>query len=362
MNTIPRFVKLAAGLLSFIVFLVGFWHSHLGLKEMRPFDSEYGSLIIATIILLLVLISYYIALNGKKLAILFYIIGGLLFFIFNLNYFYPSYLGRKLINEEADFIKEKLDTEKNYLNSISVPPANEYVSKLNNLWEIKNNILTEISDRGGFGTHATNELNNFKSLTGSKLTGERSIAKTEAEKIKLYFDWDEKLNDAILFYIATTIPGDDKNKLEIVYANFDLDEFYKIYKPKLDSIANDEKRVILDSLKHESYYVNTQIKDLKIVADKLSQTKIRVNTALNKKADTSVFEKDVPKSRYLGKFEHTLKSVSERINRIDTWGIIVLCLFIDLLIPLFIYVMIREKNDENGDAESDNRDIGKRRW
>jgi hypothetical protein len=63
-NKISRIIKFSAWMLSFIVFLVGFWHSHLGLKEMRPFDSEYGSLIIAGIILLLILISYNLAVNG----------------------------------------------------------------------------------------------------------------------------------------------------------------------------------------------------------------------------------------------------------------------------------------------------------
>lgn len=117
-NKIPPIVKFGAWLLSLIAFVVGFWHSHLGLREMRPFESEYGSLLIAAIVLLLVLISYNIAINGRKIALAFYVIGGFVFFIFNLNYFYPSYLGRKLINEETNQINEVLTKQKNKLNSI----------------------------------------------------------------------------------------------------------------------------------------------------------------------------------------------------------------------------------------------------
>ena len=37
----PPIVQAGAWLLSLIVFTVGFWHTHLGLKEMRPFGSEW---------------------------------------------------------------------------------------------------------------------------------------------------------------------------------------------------------------------------------------------------------------------------------------------------------------------------------
>jgi hypothetical protein len=332
-------------MLSFIVFLVGFWHSHLGLIEMRPFESEYGSLIVAGIFLLLILISYNIAINGKKSALIFYIVGGFFFFIFNLNYFYPSYLGRKLINEETDQIKETLTIQKNKLNSISQVKKTENVNVVNSLTEIKQNILTEIRNRGGFGSYANQELNKFKSLTGSKLTGERRILNNPDDIDDLYRSWEKKLDEAIMNYVATTISGDEKNKLEIVYANYDLENFYKIYCPILDSIANDDKRVYLDSLKFDNYIPNKQIKTLKLVVDKINQIDIRVNTALNK-PQPPIYSKEYPKSKHIGKFEHTLSSVKERINKIDTWGIILLCLFIDLLVPLFIYLMIRKTDDE----------------
>jgi hypothetical protein len=351
-NKIPPIVKFGAWLLSLIAFVVGFWHSHLGLREMRPFESAYGSLLIAAIVLLLVLISYNIAVNGRKIALAFYVIGGFVFFIFNLNYFYPSYLGRKLINEETNQINEVLTKQKNKLNSISQVKKTEYINTLNNLLEIKQNILAEIASRGGFGTYANQELNKFKKLTGSELTGERLIKRDPIEQAKLYQEWEKKLDDAIMNYVATTISGDDKNKLEIVYANADLNKFYDKYNPILDSIGNDDKRIILDSLKFDSYLPSKQIKTLKIVVDKINQTDIRVNTALNK-PQPPVFSKEYPKSKQLGKFEHTMSSIGERINKIDTWGIIFLCLFIDLLVPLFIYVMIRRKeDDENLDATS----------
>jgi len=348
---ISPIIKFGAWMLSIIVFIVGFWHSHLGLVETRPFNSEYGSLMVAGIFLLLILISYNLAINGKKIALIFYIIGGLFFFIFNLNYFYPSYLGRKLINEETTQINETLTIQKNKLNSIAQVKETEYVKILNNLLEFKANILTEVLDRGGFGSRANANLDKIKKLTGSELTGEVKILKNQDEIIELYQKWEKKLDDVIMNYVATTISGDDKNKLEIVYANADLDKFYKEYNPILDSIANDDKRVELDSLKFEKYIPSKQIKTLKLVVDKINQTDIRVNTALNKQ-QPPIYSKENPKSKHIGKFEHTIASIKERINKIDTWGMILLCLFIDLLVPLFIYLMIRKTDEDEDDNYS----------
>ena len=87
---IPPIVQLGSWLLSLIVFAVGFWHTHLGLKQMNVFGSEYGSIAIAAIVLILILITYWFAVNGRKAALIFYIICGLFFFVFNLNYFYPA--------------------------------------------------------------------------------------------------------------------------------------------------------------------------------------------------------------------------------------------------------------------------------
>lgn len=348
---ISPFIKFGAWMLCLIVFIVGFWHSHLGLVETRPFESQYGSLMVAGIFLLLILISYNLAINGRKIALIFYIIGGFFFFIFNLNYFYPSYLGRKLINEETDQIKETLTMQKNKLNSIASIKETQVLNKLKKLYEIKQNILTEITMRGGFGSHANRELAKFKEITGSELSGERMILRNPEQIENLYNVWEAKLNEAIKNFIVLTLPGEDKNKIEIVNANEDLESFYNQYKPILDSISNQDKRVIVDSLKYEKYIPAQQIKTLKTVVDKINQIDNRVNTAQNNQKPP-IYSKDYPKSKHIGKFEHTISSVKERIREIDTWGMILLCLFIDLLVPLFIYLMIRKTDDEEDENYS----------
>ena len=54
-----------------------------------------------------------------------------------------------------------------------------------------------------------------------------------------------------------------------------------------------------------------------------------------------------PKSKEMGKFNHTMDSVGKRIGKLDTWGILILVLFIDFIVPLGIYMLIRKKDGED---------------
>jgi hypothetical protein len=47
--------------------------------------------------------------------------------------------------------------------------------------------------------------------------------------------------------------------------------------------------------------------------------------------------------------KYTILSIKERIREIDTWAIIILCLFIDLLVPLAIYLLLRKKDEDDGE-------------
>jgi hypothetical protein len=54
-----------------------------------------------------------------------------------------------------------------------------------------------------------------------------------------------------------------------------------------------------------------------------------------------------PKSKEMGKFNHTMDSIGKRIGKLDTWGILILVLFIDFIVPLGIYMLIRKKDGED---------------
>ena len=55
-------------------------------------------------------------------------------------------------------------------------------------------------------------------------------------------------------------------------------------------------------------------------------------------------------TRNLGRIKHTLYSVKKRISETDTLGIILVCLFIDLLVPLAIFMLLKK-----GDGDVENK-------
>jgi hypothetical protein len=111
----------------------------------------------------------------------------------------------------------------------------------------------------------------------------------------------------------------------------------------LKDIIADDSRIILKDVKNHS-----QINTLQHLVTFLDNA----TTQINEGSNTKIFPKKLEeaKTRNLGRIAHTLSSIWERIGRIDTWAMILLCLFIDLLVPLAIYTLIRKKDREDGDV------------
>jgi len=165
----PPIVQIGAWVLALFVFAVGFWHTHLGLKEMRPFGNELGGLIIASIVLLLLLITYWFAVNGKKMALIFYILCGVVFFVCNLNYFYPAYLARQLVKEEATLLNDTLqgyaNRAKSLQNNAGFGNKTKELKDYENLKLKKKKVVEEIRDFQGWGAESSGSLQEFNIIS-----------------------------------------------------------------------------------------------------------------------------------------------------------------------------------------------------
>ena len=51
----PGYIKILAWLISLSAFAIGFWHTHLGLKEFKPLSWEYGSLVVSGLVLMVLI-------------------------------------------------------------------------------------------------------------------------------------------------------------------------------------------------------------------------------------------------------------------------------------------------------------------
>ena len=343
----PPIVQIGLWLVSLLVFAIGFWHTHLGLKEFNIFDSEYGSLSVATIVLIFLLTTYWFAINGKKLALVFYVVCGFIFFILNLNYFYPSYMARTIIQSEA---KALIDTLDHYTNGTSAIGAqnSEDMNTFLKLTSLKSDIVSEINSKG-FGPNAKNLTTQFNEILSklkvSKVPINPSYGRVTADRQEMESQKNEiepKLEQAINNFVITRL--NVENALLFLQGRDNLKKLGEKYKDSLIQIASDNKMEYpLDSIKD-----NKNVDLIVNFVNDLNASIDQVNKAYDKETPIlKSLDKDVhPRADKLGMIKYTLLSIKERISEIDTWAVIFFCLFIDLIIPLGIYLLLRKKEDE----------------
>lgn len=353
---IPPIVQLGSWLLSLIVFAIGFWHTHLGLKEMRPFGTEWGGLAVAGIVLLLILITYWYAVHGNKLAIIFYVLGGLIFFACNLNYFYPAYLARQLVKEEAialnDTLQSYANRSKTLISQVGFGSKGNKIKEFNdyeNLVILRKKVVEEIKDFNGWGPESSSSLQSFNKISsGYGFPAERFSNAGSMTRLELSRIYEGYLNGIIQKVLEKLMisskDGGVQNALNFIKGASELDSLQKRYSNVLkDSIIPDNSDIKLDDVKQ-----HPQINLLQRLVTGINEATSKINNA--SKSKLSKFDQ-LPESpsRTLGRIANTFSSIKQRINKIDTWAIILLCLFVDLIVPLAIYLLIRENGAEVDD-------------
>ncbi len=340
---VPPIVQIAAWLLSLIVFAVGFWHTHLGMKEMRPFGSENGSIAIAGMILLLLLITYWYAINGKKLALVFYIICGLFFFVFNLNYFYPSYMARELVKEEAIAMN---DTLQKFTGMSTKGVSQGSVPTLQKLYNLKEKVLFEIRKDGGLGPDAKDYLSQINQLTKDTIKLNGSLGNTQAQREDIATSYANLIDKAINYYTLNNIKkvSGEANSGLVLEGMQQLASAQNKYTEPLKKIIEDDREIPLEALikLRQKGTNHPQILTLSNLRTDIDNATKKINEGSKKIIYPVLGEAE---TRNLGRIKHTLYSVKKRITETDTLGIIFICLFIDLLVPLAIFMLL--KKDEN---------------
>ena len=350
---IPGFIRLGSWLLSFIVFMIGFWHTHLGLKQMNVFGSEYGSIAVAGIVLILLVISYWYAINGRSIALYFYVICGFVFFVSNLNYFYPAYEGRNLLNEEALLIRNRInefaDSAGKYFEHHSQKESYKDFDQLKN---IRESAKTEIAKNNGMGGVAREHISNFNVIVNklgldptyyARAGGRFTSNKSRNNEISAALD---STMSSTIAAVANNIQGIYK----IVQAKNQLNKLSVDSKASLDSIFSDKSDVSLDSIKQ-----NRQIIYLQNLVSSIDSAVLEINsgietsnvklTKLTQIKDLTDSDKlQIPKSQFLGQFRHTVEIIRSRLFYTSTLFIILMCLFIDIIVPLGIFILLRDDN------------------
>jgi hypothetical protein len=370
-NEVPDGIKILGWVISLFAFAIGFYHTAEGMKFFKPLGFEGGAFVVSALISMLLIVAYSRAVSGVKAALFFYLTCALFNFTFNLNSFYPNLNSRKLLQEEAQLINDTIQINRTLVSKLTSMAS---ISDLNNLKIKMNDCLDEISLSKGFGVNAKKELDAFNNI--AKKYGSPTISSGS------YDVGNPNAANHFRESMESTINNIRTGKDRFEKVSSALEEYNRFYTFTNSRKSSDDKKTFLDSTMQE-ISLNTKKKEEDTAAfrksinklDQLVKINDQVAVKINKLnlMDTingrpvpikmKVFNGDkstqllYPKTQELGSFAHTLNSMWERINKIDTWGVIILVFFIDFIVPFAIYFMIRKKknsgeNDGMGNASS----------
>lgn len=338
-------------------FIFGYYNTHLGLRAFNAFGSGnggWGSWFLAAIPLVMVFGGYVAAVQGKKGMLALYLTGEIIFFVFNLTYLYPTYLGRTLVKEEAQALNDSLTSYQTKIDNLIIKKTNETGADLQGLTKnirdlriARNMLLKEIIDRKGFGSEAQKQLDIINKIAETNLTGEREIGDTPEKRQKLYDDWKKLVDDVIKDYRKRMI-GDQQIADKLFELQDNITELSDKNGILLSMILLDDT---VGNINSEKMILKEQSKKLQGLTTELDKIADNVNSiaphTFNKIAVTNRGTIPFPKTQQLGTFQHTMISVGERIGKLDTWGVIIICFFFDLLGPFLFYFYLRKDDTES---------------
>jgi hypothetical protein len=367
---IPVRIQILGWAISLFAFGLGFYHTADGLKSMRPLGTEWGAYVVAGLISMFLLLAYSRAVAGVKIALVFYLVCASFNFIFNLNSFYPRMLGKTLLQEESKSINDSITIHSQMLHN-AAQDGGLSIKNLNEIQKKSDEVFYEIEKSKGFGPEAKKDLNEFNqmivSLGGTAINaGSHQLGKSEAERANIAAVFRNLMNQSIKSLMLGNKKAEVANSL---IKNDSIMQELAIRKTQIIKAINaNDKRVDEDTAVFHKQVnqlkdlvqthddICNEINTLKFKSKENGKEKTLYLTPIN--PDTKA-ELQFPKSIYLGRFNHTLDSVSARINKKDTWGIIILVLFIDFIVPLGIFLLIRKRENDNSSDSSEPNGWGK---
>jgi len=350
-------LTLVGWLISLCAFALGFYHTAEGVSYLKPLGLEYGGFILSGLISLMLILAYSRAVQGVKIALFFYLVCATFNFVFNLNSFYPNMNSRKLLQEEALQIKDTILLNLSKKDKI-IEQAD--AKDIINLESSSQQCIDEIKKSQGFGENAKKHLNSFNNLTSKYgiepiTAGSYDVKNPNASEV-----FGNAMNK-IIADLRNGLVGKGKvgnqayNSLNPLITKFEVPRTKNATSPA-DSIFKE----ISDNSKtkdEDGYAYAKSVKaleDLVKLNDNMAQTingiKLKDKSGsfikmanLNTKGSELLF----PKCKEVGKFNHTIDSMYNRLDKLDTWGVIILVFFIDFIIPLGIYFLIRRNSTNN---------------
>jgi hypothetical protein len=266
---------------------------------------------------------------------------------------------RKLLQEEAEQIRDTIRE-----NLSQYPKLVKLGSSLDieDLKRYRDNCLFEIEKSKGFGENAKDFLKSFNDVSKKYGVGEIGYGSVDLQNKNAAEHFGNQMN-SVISQLETGVAGVG-NALVATKSMAQLQKMFekpkdeKLLSPgdsifkeisdnratkKEDSAAFDLSVKKLDELVKLNDEMANAVNKLNITYKENGKNEVVKMKELNKGDKAELL---FPKSKEMGKFNHTMDSIGKRIGKLDTWGILILVLFIDFIVPLGIYLLIRKKDGE----------------
>ena len=205
-------------------------------------------------------------------------------------------------------------------------------------------IIGEIVNLNGKGPEAQKQIDQFNSIcnkfgVNADVSVSGGIGTNQTAKDAIAEQLTQKLESSFKAVLLSGVKGNNADM--IVMGGEKLNKLQEEYKQIIEDIQLDKSDIHLDSVK-----THPQINSLISLVKEINEATSMINKGSENKKYDILDEKITPYTQYLGQIENTMITIWNRIDKISTWSIILVCLFIDLLVPLAIYLLLRKKGPE----------------
>jgi hypothetical protein len=244
-------------------------------------------------------------------------------------------MARTLIKEEAKTLKDTIDS---YSKTNKFSTKDQFIT-IDKIKEYRDEIKSQVEIDGGFGEIAKKYLNKFNEVAGTEIDppNQLKFSSKDAEN-----QWFNRLDNEIKKWEVRNSGEGLADATSLIEGLQELEKLRIENIPVLEKIAIDDEDYKLDSLRFHPNVVA-----IKSTVEKINSAVIKMNKGSKKEILKELKKEDYPRADKLGTIKHTITSIFERIKEIDTWAIILVCLFIDLWVPLAIYILLRKKASDS---------------
>jgi hypothetical protein len=320
-NKLPAIVFPIVLVVSIVCYAIAFWHTAMGLSSYEIMNFKYGGFLVAFILTACMGLFIYLAARGRILFIFGYLITATICFICNFNAFYPHDMADKLIREE---LKQQQDD----MVALSVAIEKNYSEPMKHIKDVEAKMeeLHQQLKQYGFGEQARKvlaEIGNLLRTTISELPVSASDNNKDTWE-KLYASYDEIVKKHLAAYLENQKFVDSVATLK----GQRHQEIARLLGSK-EPMCDFNKRPVCDLPEAGQKFVN----------------EYRAACLVLKKNGGSDCNENYPLVNVeIGKFTHTWASAQKHFGEASVIGVFVLCLFIDFLVPIMLFFVLKEES------------------